>query len=355
MDKNHPTVYSGPDLKENLTNLVVEQYTEKGQGIPFYLKDIDKDFTPVKRSNLVGILGYTSNYKTGLIRWIARNTVKRILEEKSERKIVVGVTWEQTIEEEGLTDVISMLASGSIKDRNPIVLTMSQILQGKITETHLSLIKEAIEMRSLVPHIYVGHSYYSERRPRMTMQDVYGAFDYIREVMGYTPVMITLDYLQRIERENSDIRVGYMGIVDDCKDLALYSGCPVFLGCQAKRDVKFRKNPIPGVSDGQETSNFEQSADTIISTWLPKNDLRLGTNFVWVKKQGHDDLKVVVDDQMLIVKILKQKIGPAPRSYILRIDYPTGELFETEWSQTPKEELEEAYAEKQRQANTNKK
>ena len=154
---------------------------------------------------------------------------------------------------------------------------------------------------------------------------VSGAIEYIVDYQDVRPTLIILDYLQRIRRERTDgdtMREQFMSIVDHAKDLALAFGAPVILGTQSKRDVKSRKWMLPQPADGQETSNLEQSADSLLSVWMPKQDYPTGH----ILQYGDDSY--CVSDNLLILGILKQKLGPAPRIIPLHVQPEVNEISE---------------------------
>ena len=128
------------------------------------------------------------------------------------------------------------------------------------------------------------------------------------------PKMIVLDYLQRIRPAKEDgytKREQMVEAVNHAKDMAISFGCPVILGVQVGRDISDRKIKIPTISDGQETSNIEQSSDKMLSLWYPCKSEPLGEMIV-------DGMEVT--ENLLFVKILKQKMGQSHKTFALYVD-----------------------------------
>jgi replicative DNA helicase len=177
--------------------------------------------------------------------------------------------------------------------------------------------------RAVTPMWIVGHSEIESReqrraRPRMTMTDVGKAIQYIVNEATDTQWrvrMIVLDYLQRIRPDKTDgdsKREQMMEAVNRAKDAAISFGCPVVLGVQTGRDSQSptRKDKLPTIDDGQETSNIEQSSDKMFGLWYP----------IKTEKEGDMIDGLPVTKNLLIVKLLKQKLGAAPKTFALYVD-----------------------------------
>lgn len=152
----------------------------------------------------------------------------------------------------------------------------------------------------------------------MTMSDVARALDFLvndATDTRWNVKMIVLDYLQRIRPDPQDgdsKREQMMEAVNRAKDCAIAYGCPVVLGVQTGRQVMSREDKTPTIDDGQETSNIEQSSDKMFGVWYPIKTEPEGS------KLGKANL--TVDKHLLVVRLLKQKLGPAPETFALFID-----------------------------------
>lgn len=303
-----------PQAVSSMAVRVIEDRTQNPRvGVKTGIEALDKTLNPHRPGELRVVLGYTSNYKTGLMNYIARNAAREIAERGDvENRVIISVTWEQSVEEQGITDLAQMSH-----------LDVTKMMRGEMTDKDWQDLKRAAIKRGVLPWWLIGHSSEtSERRPRLSMEDVYNAIVYLIDVQQVEPELISLDYLQRIRRTGQkDTRIQFMDIVDLAKDMALKLHVPVMLGSQAGRQVKTRAWRLPQPDDGQETSNLEQSADSILSVWLPKNDYPLN------KVIEYGDMSIKVTDNLMILGIMKQKFGVAPRLYELHVKHEINEIY----------------------------
>lgn len=289
----------------------------QADGIETGIPDLDLALVPCRPGELIVILGYTSNYKSGLMNYMARYHSRRIKDNgEAAKKVVVSFTWEQSIEEQGIVDISQI-----------VQIPTDKMMRGELSSDEWRKLHSGAVARGALPWWLVGHSAESNsRRPRLSMSDVYRVMEYIVDVQRVTPVMVTLDYLQRMPLENSrkDHRIQFMEMVDAAKDLALAFHTPVFLGTQSGRQVQSRSWRLPQKDDGQETSNLEQSADKLLAVWMPKNDYPVGQ----VIEYGSQSFSVT--DNLLILGLMKQKFGPAPKIIGLHVKPEVNEIYGVE-------------------------
>jgi len=304
-------VYAPQVVSKHALEAIEERAVDPGSGLKTGISIIDETLNPHRAGELRIVLGYTSNYKSGLMNYIARTNARRFAEEGE--RVVITVTWEQSIDEQGVQDVSQLTA-----------IDVTQLMRGELSDTDWKKLRKAAVERGKLPWWLIGHSVKDRRRrPRLSMTDLAEALSYMVDVQQVEIGLIVLDYLQRIRREgSSDTRIQYMDIVDRAKDMALSFHCPVMLGTQAGRQVKSRAWRLPQTDDGQETSNLEQSADSFISLWMPKNDYP--PNHVI----EYGDSVYTVNDNLLIFGVMKQKFGPAPRVYQLHVKPEINEIYE---------------------------
>lgn len=277
------------------------------------IKPVDSVLNPHRPGELRIILGFTRNYKSGLMNYICRHNARRLVENgEAEQKAVITVTWEQSIEEQGIVDIAQIMA-----------LDTTKLMRGELNDHEWKRLRKGAVQRGALPWWVIGHSSESkERRPRLTITDVARALEYIVDVQKVEPYLIVLDFLQRIQREKGEsMREQFMTIVDRAKDMALAFHVPVILGSQAGRQVQSRNWRLPQIDDGQETSNLEQSADSFLSVWMPKNDYPVNTEL------EYGNTNYTVSENLLITGILKQKFGPAPRIYSLHVKPEVNEIY----------------------------
>lgn len=321
-DKTAGVVFAPQTISKQAIDTISEQAKNPHLGVISGLPGVDVinggALNRHRPGDLRVVLGYTSNYKTGLMNFTARHTALAIQERGgAESKAVITVTWEQSVEEQGIIDLAQLSQ-----------IDVTRMLNGEMTNGEWSRLRKAALTRGALPWWLIGHSSSANtRRPRLTLSDVAHALEYIIDVQHVTPELIVLDYLQRMSRDDmrgDEVRVQFMAIVDRCKDMALAFNVPVLLGTQAGRQIKGRTWRLPQTDDGQETSNLEQSADSLLSVWLPKQDYPIGT----LLEYGTEQYSVTPNTLML--GILKQKLGKAPKIYELHVKPEINEIYAME-------------------------
>jgi replicative DNA helicase len=308
------TVFT-PQQSMTLAINSVEERKVAGSGMTSGVPGLDDVMLPMKRGDLMVVLGYTSNGKSLLMSAIANHALSTL--EPGTDEVVIYISWEQSVEEQTLLDISRMSRIPS-----------DQLYRGTLDEPQwFQMVQSAIK-RATQPLWLIGHSDAAEkRRPRLSMTDVALALEYIVDVQKKKPVLILLDYLQRINRsdcKSADNRFAYMDIVDRIKDMALAFTTPVILGCQAGRNTQDKEWRMPNIDDGQETSNIEQSADKFVSVWMPKTNLAPGHK---LEIPGTGGMKVPVSDNLFLLELWKNKYGKAPRLFGLYAKPEIGRLY----------------------------
>lgn len=267
-------------------------------GLKTGIDDLDKELLPLRPGELISVLAFTSNYKSGTMSYIAKQACEQI--DTAAGEIVIYLSWEQSVEEQTLLDIsfTSMIEA-------------SRLYRGDLTDVQWTELLKASVDRATKPLWLIGHSESSNsRRPRLNMTDVGNALAYVVDVQKRKPRLIVLDYLQRINRDDcrsTDIRVAHMEVVDRAKDMSLAFQCPVLLGTQAGRVLLERRWKMPTLADSLESSNLEQSSDKVLSLWYPKTSEPLGTDIRY-----SSDYVYTVTENLLLMSIAKQKYGRAP-------------------------------------------
>jgi len=287
--------------------------TAKSAGITTGIADLDRDLLPLRSGELISVIAFTSNYKTGAMSFIAKSACDQIDSEAGE--IVIYLSWEQSVEEQTLLDLsfTSMIEA-------------SKLYRGDLSDIQWQMMLKASVERSTKPMWLIGHSESSgSRRPRLSMTDVGMALAYIVDVQQRKPKLIILDYLQRINRDDCrshDIRVAHMEVVDRAKDMSLAFSCPVILGTQAGRPILDRRWKMPTLADSLESSNLEQSSDKVLGLWFPKTTEPAGSEIRWSSEEIY-----TVTDNLLLMSILKQKYGRAPTLTSLHVQPEVNKIF----------------------------
>lgn len=297
MNNPENTVFD-PSLVSTLTVASIRAAREHPDCLSTGIPQLDDHYVMFRPRRLNGILAYTSHGKTSLMNILARNFVPQF----GEDEIAIYVTWEDSIEDLSL----SFLANSS-------KIPIQSLFGGNLGINEWDKMMKAATQRAETPLWLIGHSEQKEaRRPRLTMTDIKAAIEYIVDRRGKKIRAVFLDYLQRINRDDmkGEMRGQYMAIMDSVKDLALNFNTCVTIGTQVGRDVKERKWKQPQDQDAQETSNFEQSCDGMISLWIPKKTEKLGD--CMIEKKGIDGQAVFVTENLMLLNTLKQKKAKAP-------------------------------------------
>lgn len=299
--KPETIVYRPADVAELTLKTIAQRETTRDRGVILGIKAVDDILLPMRPGELVTVLALSSNWKTGLMQYVARRTAESL--DPSGDECVLFVTWEIAIEEAGILD----LASATQID-------LSDIAQGKITDW--ASLKNAAVKRGTLPVYLIGHSIERRKqRPALTMTNVAKAVLYLEDRLKLRVRLACLDYLQRIEWEGvGEPRIQYSRNVDRCKDMALAIGAPVMLGCQAKQEIMERDWKLPRMNDGMETSNVMHSSDKIIGLWRP------------IVTEGPDSQvgpaggRIPVTDDLMLMGIAKQRFGRVGDWFPLSVD-----------------------------------
>lgn len=302
--------YSPPEVGTLVLKTITERKARPGAGVRLGIPSVDKQLLPLRPGDMVTITGRPSNYKSGLMSFWARKVAKDLAQsEESDKKIVVYVTWEMAIEEIGMYDLAASSGLGA-----------SELAQGRCSDIDFESLEQAAMRRAMSPLWLIGHSIERrKKRPRLTLSNVAKALMWIEDEMGFKPEIIFLDYLQQMEPERFDPkgevtrRMDIFENVHRCKDMAIAMGCPVVLGVQAGRGVDERDWKLPQMGDQMESSNIEHTADKMLSVWYPK----------MTEKKGDllpRDNSLVINDNLLILGLVKQRMGPAGGWWGLYVD-----------------------------------
>jgi replicative DNA helicase len=294
------TIYD-PSLVSKLTVESIENEKKNPVYLDIGIKQFGNEFVMARKSKVIGILGDTSQGKTSLMRHMAQEMAKQIDAAKGE--IGLFVTWEDNIEDFGMVDFA-----------NISLIPVRSLYNGEVNENQFSRLMNAAAKRAATPLWLAGHSETSLTRPMLTMTDIFSICENLIVKQGKKIRFIMLDYLQRINREDTgerDTRMQFVKIMDQVKNLALTYGACVFIGSQVRRDqVEKSKDRQPQTHWAMETSNFEHSCDGMLSVWMPymsKDQWKVGDCLK--EKTGIDDIPIFVSKELISIEILKQKKG----------------------------------------------
>lgn len=309
-------IYTPMDIGTIGTEYLDYRRKNKDMGIPLGLKSIDDDLLPSVPGDLVTIIGRPGNGKTGfMMRW-ARWRAHELVKKQDFDRIVIYLTYEQHIED--------LHAFHVAADKG---IDISRMARGDITDDEWANVQLAGASRSSLPLWFIGHSMKRrKKRPVITISAIANALTTIEEWSNekYTIDMVFVDYLQRMPFEGrvESKAIGVSDNLDRLKDGALAFGCPFVVGVQAKREVDNKVLPVPGMDDGQWTSNIEQASDKIFSVVRPRKYKREGELFgKSVMVQGHCQM---------LVSLLKQKLGEDNKAFWVYFDPAYNKLDELE-------------------------
>jgi hypothetical protein len=262
------------------------------------------EFVMARKSKVIGLLGDTSHGKTTLLSIFARNMATQIDADNGE--IGVYVTWEDNIEDFGLSDLAFYSK-----------LPLASLYHGDVKEYQFKALIKASAERAKTPLWLVGHSEASGARSRMTMTDIWAVMDNLQNIQKRKVRFVMMDYLQRINRTDmrgeGESRLQFSGIMDSTKDLSLSYQPAVFIGSQVARSkVEQAKWKQPQIHWAMETSNFEHTCDGAMSVWIPYKSDGWKEGDCLQEKQGIDGQSIWVRKETMLIEILKQKKATAP-------------------------------------------
>jgi len=264
----------------------------------------DSGFLPVLDGDVVSIIARPGNGKTSfMMRWARERTneIRRraaIGDADAARSVVVYCTWEQTVEALHSFHVASSNAD--------LGLTVTKMARGRITDAQWRGIQESNVRRISDPLWFIGHS--TKRKSKRPVIDVDALARALWEIENWQGTdnkfrvdCVFVDYLQRIPYGRAESKtIGISDNLDRLKNAALALGSKIIVGVQAGRDVDKRDLPIPGMDDGQWTSNIEQASDVVITLVRPIKYKEEGESFDGVPVSGY---------KQMLVTVAKQKMG----------------------------------------------
>jgi len=301
-------VFSPNDAVKLALSSIESRRNEGYKGVKLGLSELDDYFLPGRPGEMIGVLGRSREYKSGLMQWWGRSVAKELIAEKNLTECVIYVTWEVAIEEIICFDLAYTARMNAI-----------DVVQGKLSDEEMERLR-LVEgpRRATMPLYLIGHSIGEKRaRPRLSMKAVSEAIYELMDTFSLSPRVVFLDYLQQIEAEQGrDRRMEIFYSVYACKDLALALGCPVVMGSQANRE-SYRAGDwgIPSFTSSMESSNFEQTCDKMIGTWYP---IKTHPDTPTLETKAGEVLRV--NENLLLLQIMKQKIGPSGRWWPLYVN-----------------------------------
>lgn len=300
-------VYTPAEVSTLTLQAIEYRQSTLDRGVTLGIDQVDKVLKPFRPGELVSIIALSSNWKTGLMQYVARRTAEAL--DPTGDECVLYITWEVAVEEAGLLDLAN--ATG---------IDIGEIADGNVTDW--DKLKRAAVKRGTLPVVVIGHSLARRKaRPALNLTNVGAAVRWLEDNLKLKVRLACLDYLQRIEWEGEgEPRIQYTRNVQRCKDMALAIGAPVMLGCQAKQELMDRSWKLPRMNDGMETSAIMHASDKIIGLWRPLVTEGPDSTI------GEGASRMMVNDDLLLLGISKQRFGRVGDWWPLSVDFARNQV-----------------------------
>lgn len=307
-DAGQEIVYTPNDVSTLSLAAIKERREHPDSGVRCYIPTVDKVLKPCRGGELVTVMGRPSNYKSGFMQYWARHVAQDIAATGNpDAEMVVYITWEMAVEELGVYDLAAALQ-----------ISTDDLQDGKLDDAAWERLQAQAMKRAALPLWIIGHSIERRhKRPNLSLSNIAQALTWIDEQMGKHPRIVFLDYLQLMQAERGEERrTQVIENVHRSKDMSYHLGCPVVLGVQAGRQVDERNWKLPEMGDGLESSSIEHAADKMLSLWMPKQSLPVGSTL----RIPGGDVDLEVTENLLICGVKKQRMGAANRVFPLYVD-----------------------------------
>lgn len=285
----------------NATELYADQLASNdGDGMPLYIPRMEyapkdrKGFLPVKRGEIITILGRPGNGKTGfMLRWARMRA--NDLKKRNADGVVLYWTMEQLVEELRLFHVSAEQG-----------ISATDMANGKMDAENWQSVKGSLRKLHTTPLWFAGKSL-RRRKDKIKLNEdaLYQALESIEKWQGENVRQqvdsVFIDYLQRFRSNGGEWVQFYGDLMNALKDMAGDFATRFVVGVQARREVDQREVPIPQMDDGQWTSSIEQQSDGMISVMRPSHYKTQGESMDGVPVRGHTQM---------VVSVLKRKLGP---------------------------------------------
>lgn len=273
---------------------------------------------PLRPGQVLGIVGQTSHYKSGLLHLIEHNAALQLKEAGRDKEIVVHVSVEEGVEEQAFLEMARVTG-----------MSAGRLANGQVDDW-MELERAAYKISEL-PIFRIGDSLArSEYIPRLYFSNIFKAIRWLVENTGLTPAMIGIDYLQALPIDpdlrkydfDNQRRLQVRSDAYRIRELASFFACSVWVACQAKQslsNVITSSGPslqIPGIYDINESADVAQRFDRLLGIWLPARTYPVGTKLP-IGKPGLE-----ITPNLLFVKVNKQRGGyPAGKTFLYDVDF----------------------------------
>ena len=178
LKKVDPTtiVFSPGEAREAAVEMVRQNRSPINKGIPFGIHCLDapRNLLPLKRGELLSLIGRPRNGKTQLMMNTALVHVQDLEKASVVNHATVVASWEQPVE--------AMVAYGMARHTH---LSLDQIATGNISDSEMQLVENYPIVRAGEQLFFLGFSNTIQaRRPPMTVEVVAQALETIRDWNG---------------------------------------------------------------------------------------------------------------------------------------------------------------------------
>lgn len=330
--KPETAIFTPSQTSTNSLNQVksTQKLMQEGEGLRIPISDEFMRYSPdIMPGQILSVIAQTSNYKTGFMQWVARKNAERWVDEGIDDRIIIYISLEETIEEQGIMELARL--SG-----DPV----GELARGRVID--MGRLELAAVQAGTLPIYRIGFSLSNaESYQELHFSNLYTVIRHlVLHGLDWRPKVggVFIDYLQALPLDQN-IQSGApydkqrrLQVRQDLFRIRQLSGvlpAPIVIGVQAKQNMRCGTSPIqlPGVYDGEETSAIGQRSDRVYSLWLPKTYHPIN-QFV-----SRGNFSFTVKENALWLKVAKQKGSlPAGKTFFNEVDYDNNEIFpETEF------------------------
>ena len=264
-------------------------------------------------SQLIIIQAYTGHGKS----IIADIILKYMAEQCQKNECVVKVSYENTLQEDGVKRVAAQLG-----------VPANNVLEGKLNDMQLAEVNTVAMQIAKTPLWWVGPDENTSRHFRLPkISELMVMLRRLVEEQHIYPRMIVIDHFHEIPIErhtNSDVS-SLGGNVKMLTALSFaFPNCPLVVLAQSNRDSqKEKKFKLPYLDGLKGTSDLESAARFVLSLWIPARSEGY--------KAGIDDIKIgkdyyLVTDDLMVMGVMKQKYAAYPVLAATKIDWENYEV-----------------------------
>ncbi len=323
--KNYQTIAFAPQDAANIAQLKAKELSQMAyKGIEFPIPEIAAyPFAPLLPGQLCVVLAQSSNYKTGFMDFWKDQIADQLARQDRDDEAVFYVSVEDMLEEQMFFEIsketgfpVDEISTGHADDWDKVIDATVKIGGIQIYRICNSL---AFSENDNVPELYLSN--------------IQKAIEMVYKRDGKKPAVIFIDYLQALPLDpehrgyGTDARrLQVRADIYEMRRMAAKYACPVVVGVQAKQELQGAGGDfmyIPGMYDGEETSSIAQRTDRMISLWMPKQ--KHGSKLNQAVKHG--DLSYIVRDNLLWVKVTKQRGRlPAGKAWACMIGFTRNKI-----------------------------